>query len=186
MKISKAGDGVRFEYRFDKQYVRRVVSLQELTEFLEGRRREESNLADGKLPELFGKFATEKYLARCARPRLKQNSFEREEDCVTSLVKYFGEIELHKIDLEAWETFKTGRLAGTLSFSKKRCANTTVDKEFDCLKRALNYGVEFGLIKRNPLISVKGLKGGSRKEIWLRLHEIERLLGCWVMSNLEV
>ncbi|OGS00543.1 MAG: hypothetical protein A2V88_05590 [Elusimicrobia bacterium RBG_16_66_12] len=63
-----------------------------------------------------------------------------------------------------------------------------MDKEFDCLRRILNYGVQLGLIKRNPLLGTKGLKNESRREIWLTKPEIERLLGCadsWLRNLIE-
>lgn len=178
MKIERTGDAIRLEYRFENRYVRRVVSLAELTKFLEGQQRKESNLAEGKAPVLFAEFVREKYLPRCARPNLKQNSYEREEDSTKGLIHFFGERPLHEIDLEMWETYKTGRLYGTLAFSRRKCANSTVDKEFDCLRRTLNYAVQLSLIKRNPLFGVKGLKNESRQEVWLRKDEIERLLAC--------
>src|SRR5690348_14391613 len=128
MKISKSGDSVTFRYMHDNRQIRRVVSIAELTEFLEGGRREESNLPDGRLPVVFKEFATEKYLLRCAKPNLKSNSYAREEDSAKALIYVFADMLLHKIDLDAWENYKTGRLNGTLPFSKHRCANSTVDK----------------------------------------------------------
>lgn len=178
MKIDRQGDAVRFEYRFESRYIRRVVSLTELTKFLEGGQRQESNLPDGKSPVTFIGFVDEKYLPRCAKPNLKANSYEREEDSAKAIKHFFGENHLHDIDLEMWETYKTGRLYGTLPFSRRRCVNSTVDKEFDCLRRVLNYAVQLSLIKRNPLLGVKGLKNESRQEVWLRKPEIESLLTC--------
>lgn len=188
MKITKAGNSVKFRFRLDGEEIRRVISVQELVDFLVGKDRQESNLPDDRLPVKFAAFVSEKYLPRCAKPNLKPNSYERELDSATALTKNFADFYLHKIDLESWEAYKSGRLNGTLSFSRKRCANTTVDKEFDCLRRALNYGVQLGLIKRNPLLGVKGLKNENRREIWLRRHEIERLLGCcpkWLAEVVE-
>lgn len=188
MKVKRIGNDVHFEFRHAKQYVRRVVSLEELTDFLEGGRREETNLPAERLPVKFSEFVEQKYLPRCAKPNLKSNSYEREKDSSIALRHFFGDFYLHKIDLEAWETYKTGRLNGTLAFSRRRCANTTVDKELDCLRRSLSYAAQLGLIKRNPLLGVKGLKGQSRREIWLRKHEIERLLGCcdtWLRDLVE-
>lgn len=188
MQISKAGDSVTFRYTFEHRQIRRVVSVAELTEFLEGGRREESNLPDGRLPVNFTEFATEKYLLRCAKPNLKANSYDRESDSAKALIHFFGENLLHKIDLEAWETYKTGRLNGTLPFSKRKCANSTVDKEFDCLRRVLNYGVQLGLIKRNPLLGTKGLKNESRRAIWLKKPEIDQLLtrcDSWLRDIME-
>lgn len=188
MKVRRDSNDIHFEYRYENRYIRRVVSLDELTDFLEGGRREESNLPAEKLPVKFSNFINEKYLPRCAKPNLKENSYEREYDAAIALKHHFGEFYLHKIDLETWEIYKTGRLNGTLDFSRRRCANSTVDKEFDCLRRSLNYAVQLGLLKRNPLIGVKGLKGKSRREIWLRKHEIERLLGCcdnWLKDLVE-
>jgi integrase len=188
MKISKEGDSVTFRYSFEQRQIRRVVSISELTEFLEGGRREESNLPDGRLPVAFKEFATEKYLHRCAKPSLKSNSYDREEDAAKALIYVFGEQLLHKIDLDSWENYKTGRLNGTLPFSKHRCANSTVDKEFDCLRRVLNYGVQLGLIKRNPLLGTKGLKIESRRDVWLTKAEIERLIACadpWLRDIIE-
>lgn len=43
-------------------------------------------------------------------------------------------------------------------------------------------------LKRNPLLGVKGLKIDSRRHIWLKKEEIERLLGCcdnWLRNVLE-
>ncbi len=178
MKIDRHGDAVRFEYRFENRYIRRVVPLADLTKFLEGGQRQESNLPDGKTPVIFAGFVDEKYLARCAKPNLKSNSYEREEDSAKALKHFFGEHNLHDIDLEMWENYKTGRLYGTLSFSRRRCVSSTVDKEFDCLRRVFNYAVQLSLIKRNPLLGVKGLKNESRQEVWLRKPEIESLLTC--------
>lgn len=178
MKIERQGDAIRFEYRFENRYIRRITSLSDLTRFLEGQQRRETNLAEGKSAELFSAFVREKYLPRCARPNLRPNSFEREEDSAKALGHFFGEHPLHEVDLEMWETYKTGRLYGTLAFSRRKCVNSTVDKEFDCLRRVLNYAVQLGLIKRNPLTGVKGLKNESRQEIWLRKEQIERLLTC--------
>jgi integrase len=188
MKISREGELVRFSFRRDGQRVRRVVSLSDLIQFLEGARLEESNLPDGRLPVKFAAFVDEKYLPRCAKPNLKAVSFDRESDSAKALTLHFKEQVLHKIDLEAWEVYKTGRLNGTLAFSRRKCVNSTVDKEFDCLKRVLNYAVQLGIIKRNPLVGVKGLKNESRRSIWLRRQEIERLLGCcdsWLRDLLE-
>lgn len=188
MQISKEGDSVTFRFTFEHRQIRRVVSVAELTEFLEGGRREESNLPDGRLPVKCKEFTEEKYLLRCAKPNLKANSYDREEDSANALMHVFGETLLHKIDLESWENYKTGRLNGTLPFSKRKCANSTVDKEFDCLRRILNYGVQLGLIKRNPLLGTKGLKNESRREIWLTKPEIEKLLGfadTWLRDLIE-
>ena len=69
---------VRFEYRYDNRYLRRVVSMAELTEFLEGGRRQESNLPEGRLPVKFTDFVIEKYLPRCAKPNLKPSEEELE------------------------------------------------------------------------------------------------------------
>lgn len=178
MKVNREGESVKFRLRYDGREIRRIVPLSELVEFLEGDGVRESNLPHDKVPVKFSTFITEKYLPRCAKPNLKQNSYEREEDCAKALLHFFGEYHLHKIDLESWEAYKAGRLNGTLSFSRKKCVNSTVDKEFDCLRRALNYAAQLGQIKRNPLLGVKGLKSESRREIWLRKQEIERLLGC--------
>ncbi len=188
MKITKSGDSVKFRFRVEGEEIRRVVSIQELMDFLVGKDRQESNLPDDRFPVKFAAFVAEKYLPRCAKPNLKHNSYERELDCATALTRNFGESCLHKIDLESWEAYKAGRLNGTLSFSRKKCANSTVDKEFDCLRRVLNYAVQLGLVKRNPLLGVKGLKNENRREIWLRRQEIERLLGCcpkWLADLLE-
>lgn len=188
MKVDREADLVKFEYRYDSRYIRRVVSMAELTEFLEGTRRQESNLPEGRLPVKFIDFVTEKYLPRCAKPNLKQNSYEREADSAKALTHFFNEQPIHKIDLESWETYKTGRLNGTLEFSRRRCVNSTVDKEFDCMRRILNYGVQLSLLKRNPLLGTKGLKIESRRHIWLSRREIERLLGCcdtWLRDILE-
>jgi len=130
----------------------------------------------------------DKYLLRCARPNLKDNSYAREQDAVNALIKFFGQKFLHEIDLESWEKYKTGRLGGTLSFCRKPCVNSTVDKELDCLKRILAYAANLNLIKVNVIASVKGLKAGSRRAIWLRLPEIDRLLGhCppWLANIVE-
>jgi integrase len=188
MKIERDGDLVRFYFRWGNQRVRRVVALVDLVKFLEGERLRESNLPEGRLAVNFSEFAAEKYLPRCAKPNLKFSSYEREFDSAKALGQHFGEELLHKIDLEAWEVYKTGRLNGTLAFSKRKCANSTVDKEFDCLKRILNYGTQLGLLKRNPLLGVKGLKNESRKSIWLAKGDIERLLeSCepWLRDLME-
>ena len=149
---------------------------------------EESNLADGKEPIKFSVFIDEKYLPRYAKPNLKPNSYDREADSAKALKHFFGDTWLHKIDLDRWDTYKTGRLEGKLDFSKKKCANTTVDKEFDVLRRSLSYGVQLALIKHNPLLGVKGLKGGTRRHIWLKKSDIERMLSCaepWLAGLLE-
>ena len=178
MKIERTGDALRVEYRFENRYVRRVISMAEFTKFLEGQQRKESNLVEGKGPILFAEFVKEKYLPRCARPNLKQNSYEREQDSTIGLIHFFGERPLHEIDVDMWENYKTGRLYGTHAFSRRKCVNSTVDKEFDCLRRTLNYAVQLSLIKLNPLFAVKGLKNESREEVWLRKGDIERLLVC--------
>ncbi len=188
MKITKSGDSIKFRFRIDGEEIRRIVSMQELVDFLVGKDRQESNLPDDRFPVKFAAFVSEKYLPRCAKPNLKHNSYERELDSATALTRIFGELYLHKIDLESWEAYKTGRLNGTLSFSRKKCANSTVDKEFDCLRRTLNYSVQLGLVKRNPLLGVKGLKNENRRETWLKKQEIERLLGCcpkWLADLME-
>ena len=92
MKVDREGDLVRFEYRYDNRYLRRVVSMAELTEFLEGGRRQESNLPEGRLPVKFTDFVIEKYLPRCAKLNLKQNSYEREEDSAKALAHFFASI----------------------------------------------------------------------------------------------
>lgn len=175
MKVIRQGESVRFEFRYGNDYIRRVVTLADLAAFL-ANGRQKSNLMDGKAPEPFQVFALEKYLPRCARPNLKDNSFAREEDSANALIKFFGKQPLHEIDLESWEKYKTGRLKGTLPFCRKPCVNSTVDKELDSLKRILGYATSLNLIKVNVLASVKGLKIGSRRSIWLRLPEIDRLL----------
>lgn len=175
MKVTKKGQSVRFEFRHGNEYVRRVVLVPDLVEFLMNGR-QESNIGNGQASESFQTFALEKYLPRAARPNLKDNSYKREQDCAVALSRFFGQTQLHDITLEHWEKYKTGRLRGTLPFSKKPCVNSTVDKEFDCLKRVLNYAVSLGLIKRNVLAMAKGLKIESRRSVWLRLAEIDKLL----------
>ena len=66
MKVDREGDLVKFEYRHDSRYIRRVVSMAELTEFLEGGRRQESNLPEGRLPVKFIDFVTETHHRRPA------------------------------------------------------------------------------------------------------------------------
>ena len=188
MKVERDGDLVRFHFRSGNERIRRVVSLADLVQFLDGARLRESNLPDGRLPVKFKEFVDEKYLPRCAKPNLKASSYDREFDSALALCHHFGEELLHKIDLEAWEVYKSGRLNGTLAFSKRKCVNSTVDKEFDCMKRALNYGTQLGLLKRNPLIGIKGLKIDSRRSIWLSKAEIEHLLDCcgpWLRNLME-
>ena len=188
MKVERDGDLVRFHFRSGNERIRRVVSLTDLVQFLDGARLRESNLPEGRLPVKFKDFVDEKYLPRCAKPNLKFSSYEREFDSALALSRHFGEELLHKIDLEAWEVYKSGRLNGTLAFSKRKCVNSTVDKEFDCMKRVLNYGTQLGLLKRNPLLGVKGLKIDSRRSIWLSKVEIERLLDCcdpWLRDLME-
>ena len=56
------------------------------------------------------------------------------------------------------------------------------------MRRVLNYAAQLELLKRNPLIGVKGLKNDSRKSIWLRTPEIDRLLNCcdpWLRDLME-
>ncbi len=89
MKVDREGDLVRFEYRYDNRYLRRVVSMAELTEFLEGGRRQESNLPEASLSVTFTDFVIEKYLPRCAKPNLKLNSYEWEEDSAKALTHFF-------------------------------------------------------------------------------------------------
>lgn len=188
MKMERDGDVVRFHFRWGNQRIRRVVSIVDLVGFLDGARQRESNLPEGRLPVKFSDFVTEKYLPRCAKPNLKLSSYDREFDSAKALIQHFGEQLIHKIDLEAWEIYKAGRLNGTLAFSKRHCANSTVDKEFDGMKRILNYAVQLRLLKHNPLLGVKGLKNESRKSIWLRKEEIEQLLNCcepWLRDLLE-
>ncbi len=189
MKVERDGDLVRFYFRAGNERVRRVVSLADLVQFLEGARQRESNLPEGRLPVKFAQFVEEKYLPRCAKPNLKPSSYEREFDSAKALGQHFGQELLHKIDLEAWEVYKSGRLNGTLAFSKRRCVNSTVDKEFDCVKRVLNYATQLGLLKRNPLLGIKGLKIESRRSIWLSKAEVDRLLDCcaepWLRDLME-
>jgi integrase len=56
------------------------------------------------------------------------------------------------------------------------------------MKRILNYGTQLGLLKRNPLLGVKGLKNESRRSIWLPKADIDRLLeSCepWLRDLME-
>jgi integrase len=187
MKVIREGENVRFDYHYGYEYIRRVISMKDLSFFLLSGL-QESNLGAGKEPEPFRAFVLTKYLPRCARPNLRDNSFEREQDSTVALIKFFGDKPVHEIDLESWEKYKTGRLKGSLPFCRKPCVNSTVDKEFDCLKRILGYAASLKLVKMNVLASVKGLKVGSRRAIWLRLKQIDCLLRhCepWLANLLE-
>ena len=53
MKIEKSGDTVKFRFRLDGEEIRRIVSMQELVDFLVGKNRQESNLPDDKFPVKF-------------------------------------------------------------------------------------------------------------------------------------
>jgi integrase len=180
MNVVKEGDVVRFEYRHGGNYIRRVVPITALTEFLIGGQQAESNLGAGQEPMTFERFAQERYLTMNAKHRLKDSSCKREIWTVKSLCRFFGPKNLHEIMREDWENFKHARLSGKLGVKQTGCSEGTVLKEFKCLRVVLQYAADLGLIRRNVLADIKklGLADGNRAEVWLTKEEIEKLLIC--------
>ncbi len=181
MNVVKEGDVVRFEYRHGGNYIRRVVPISALTEFLIGGPLAESNLGAGAVPETFEHFAKEEYLPKSAKHRLKDSSYHREVCTVQSLCHFLGQKNLHEITREDWENFKHARLSGKLGDKHTGCSEGTVLKEFKCLRAVLQYAADLGLIRRNVISDIKklGLADGNRADIWLTKEEIEKLLPCF-------
>lgn len=166
------GERVRFEYHMMGQYVRRIVTLKALTMFLTGEVELNHNLAPGASSMELGKFMSQEYLPRCARPRFTNHlSYEAEVDLVKTLDKTLGALALHEITSREAEKHKTSRLEQGIS-------NNTIKKELHCLRRIMDYAVRLGLVRENLLPPVKGLPSRNRRDIWLRKEEIERLLPC--------
>ncbi len=178
MKVLRNGDKVSLEYRYQGLYIRRSVSLDALTIFLNGEQPAESNLCVGQEPMTFEKFCDKTYLPMNARHRLKDSSYQRELGLIHALKRFFSKTKLHEITRKDWEEYKDQRLSGRLSAKAKPCAQGTVLKEFKCLRTILQYATDMELIQRNVLSDIKkpGLVDGNRAEVWLTKDEIKKLL----------
>ena len=168
----RGGDQVLIDYRHAGRHVRRVVGLDALTEFLGGAAIQESNLGS-KGVMTFSRFCEDWFLAKHAKLRLKDNTFQRVKEGVRVLNKHFGGKDLHKIQRSDWENYKALRFAGKYSAKGKHISEGTVKKEFQLFRSVLAYAVEIGHIRRNILEGVKsGLTDGCRADIWLTKAEI--------------
>ena len=163
---------VRFEYHHKEKYVRRLISLDALTEFLTGQSNPRSNMGEGTTPVELEAFISQEYLPRCARPRFTNDrSYNAERDLSHALIRTLGKIPLHEIRSRHSEDHKDGRLGAGR-------ANNTIKRELRCLKRVLDYAVAKGRVQENPLPPVRGLTSATRREIWLNKAEIDKLVGC--------
>lgn len=181
MRSVKVGkDRLRLELLYGDEYIRRVVTLRELAEFMRGGLPEESNLGSGREPLSFSEFSRQHYLPLDAERRLKKSSFTRENESIQALSRYFGGMALHKISRQDWDGYQRGRLSGELSARKKPCSPSGLLKEFKCLRNVLSYAESAGYIRRNALIELKprklGLFDRRRADIWLSRKEILRVI----------
>jgi len=178
MKIQRVGrDQVYIEYRYAERYVRRLIGIDALTEFLAGAALQESNLGSKGII-LFSTFCEEWYLLKHAKQRLKERTYKREEEGIKVLNKHFGEMQMHRIQRSDWDNYKTERFAGGYSAKRRACSEGTVKKEFQLFRSVMAYAVGMGFIRRNVLEGVKsGLSDGNRSDIWLTKEEISRFLG---------
>lgn len=129
----------------------------------------ETNLASGADVVEFEKFAFEKYLQEKAKPKLKERSFYSETTQVQRLVRTLNNIPLHEIRpphgvLHKKTLLELGRV------------NNTIRKDLFCLSRIIDYGIECGLLRGNPMPEVTGLPSTNRSAVWLRSRDIVSLL----------
>jgi integrase len=178
MIFRRAGPGQVFiAYVDDGNRVRNTISMRALTEFLQGGAQAESNLGPGKEGISFNSFVTERYLPMDAKIRLKESSYKREADAMVALGRFFGDMPIHQITFQEWDTYKLKRLRGELPGQRKPSGESTVIKDFKCLRNALTYATNLGLIRRNVLIGVRlGMKEGNRSDVWLKKDEIWKVL----------
>ena len=181
LRIIKVGpDRWRLELRVGTEYVRRVRTKEEITEFLLNGKPVESNLGPGSESMTFAAFARDHYLRLDAPRRLKKSSLRREEESLTALNRYFKEVALDKITRQDWDKYQLGRLSGELSAPGRHCGPSGVLKEFKSMRSVLMYGVDAGHIRRNVLAGIKPRKLGlydlRRADVWLKRDEICRVL----------
>lgn len=118
----------------------------------------------------FCDFVKNVYLPLSAKPRLgNPRSYVSEEFVILAVCKLLGDRPLHTIRPRDSEECKEAWL-------KEECANSTVKKRLNCLRRVMDYAIRRELIKTNPIPPVRDLPVGNRRHIWLKLKDIERLL----------
>lgn len=162
-------DMVYFEFKHEGRYIRRQCRMDALAAFL-AEEVEESNLAPSAQPLTFKEFAEQRYLPFAAKPRLNNpRSYHAEAALVKALCVDLGNRKLHEIRGLDAEQCK-------MAWLKAKRVNNTIKKRLNCLRRVMGYAVAVGLIKTNVIPEAKGLHVGNRSEIWLRLHDLDRLL----------
>lgn len=130
---------------------------------------QETNLAPGATVIDLETFAFKEYLPKVQKPKLKERSYATEVTQVQRLVRILGKIPVHEIRQLHALKHKSGLLALGL-------VNNTIRKDLFCLSRIVEYAMECGLVKLNPLLKVKGLPLTNRSAVWLRLGDIVKLL----------
>jgi integrase len=164
-----------FDLEYNGERVRGVIMVDALVALIRGQVDQESNLAPGAQPILFGDFATADpdtgvYGPFCAKLRLDNPiSLKAEVNLVKAVGVEIGKTYLHEITGPDLERLKT-------LWVKKKVAPNTIKRRLNALRRVMDYAVATGKIKMNPLPRVKGLKTKNRAEIWLRTEEFDRLL----------
>lgn len=159
-----------FDYEYNGERVRGEVMLAAITALIRGQVDEESNLAPAAQPMLFADFANEKYGPVAAVPRFDNPiSLKAELNLVKAVGIEVGKTYLHEFKAPDLEALKTTWLT-------KKVSTNTIKRRLNALRRVLNYAVATGMIQKNPLPLVTGLRSKSRAEIWLRTEEFDRLL----------
>ncbi len=176
---------VDFDFRCDGERVRGLLATRALAAVIEalkdGRVTEgallaflkdgalETNLAPGAAIVDLATFAYKEYLPKRKKPHLKERSYKTEITQVDRLVKILGKMAIHEIRPLHAEKHKSALLA------LKR-VNNTIRKDLFCLSRIVEYAVECGLLKKNPLMKVKNLPLTNRAAVWLKKADLARLL----------
>lgn len=186
MKIKRRGqDEIDLDYNWDGHRVRGTLPLSLLTAIfnalkdgrltlagLEGLVSSggvESNLAPGAAIVDLETLLFSEFLPKRAKPKLKQRAFEADEDQAKRLVRVLGKVPIHEIRPAHATHHRETQLEGGF-------ANNTVRKDLHMLGRVMDYAVERGLVRRNPLLPVKDLPKTDRSMVWLRKSDIVKLL----------
>lgn len=158
-----------------KKYRRGFTKDQIIKQLFNDKLPEDSNLKPGADEISFEEFCLKIYLPNNAIGRMSKDSYATETFMVAALVGILGQIPLHEIENLHWGKYKLERKSKR---SGLPCKANTLLHERGCLYMILEYAVEIGRIRRNPLLGFRerSLIPENRAEFWLTTPQIEKFL----------
>jgi site-specific recombinase XerD len=196
MLVKKTNDAFQFDFTHEGRRVRRAVNCVDLVHFLEGGEfaNADENLPVGQQPVSFYEFTHKYYLPMHCRANKKGGTGRTDAISVRSLARYFGDMPLHTISAKNWEEYKTLRLAGRVPTlcktileedarrnnhrgpRNRHSSPWTVNRELSCMNQIFLYAVRLRFVKLNLIQGAERMPAQSRKDFWLKKHEIAEYL----------